>query len=71
MPEGFDVAILGFILLNWPASTHESLFDKAFKSLNKGGSLLIYDWFKDESYQNMDAYALSLNMTLTEKGYEP
>ncbi|GAA1255794.1 methyltransferase [Kitasatospora nipponensis] len=63
-----DVLVFGHILHDWDASQRRELLAKAFRAVNPGGALLIYDRMLDEQRADIENLVASLNMLLVTDG---
>lgn len=64
-----DVLIMGHILHDWNLEEKKMLLDKAYKTLPKGGALVVYEaLIDDERRSNAFGLLMSLNMLLETHG---
>jgi hypothetical protein len=63
LPEA-DVLILGHVLHDWSVRERHELLESAFKSVNPGGAVLIYDTMIDDERRDAMALLLSLKLLL-------
>lgn len=58
-----DVLVIGRVLHNWDLPTKKMLLDKAYRSLPKGGAVIVYDMLIDDERKTaIDGLLSSLNM---------
>lgn len=68
MPK-VDVIVMGHILHDWNLEEKRALVTKAYKALNPGGALIVYDSMIDnEREKNSFALLMSLNMLIETPG---
>jgi O-methyltransferase domain/Dimerisation domain len=64
-----DVIIMGHILHDWDLAEKRSLLAKAYKTLPKGGAIIVYDAVIDDARrQNAFGLLMSLNMLIETRG---
>ena len=64
-----DVIIMGHILHDWDLNEKKVLLSKAFRSLPKGGALIVYEAIiDDERRENAFGLLMSLNMLIETPG---
>jgi len=64
-----DVLVMGMILHDWDLPTKRMLIGKAHPALEKGGSLIIYEFFIDDARRtHLPGLLMSLNMLIETKG---
>jgi hypothetical protein len=70
-PKG-DVITMGHILHDWNLDSKKMLLRKAYDSIPKGGSLIVYESIiDDDRSQNAFGLLMSLNMLIeTEEGFD-
>jgi ubiquinone/menaquinone biosynthesis C-methylase UbiE len=66
-----DVLIMGYILHDWSLEQKKELIRKAFRSVNPGGALIVYEPFIDDARSKVPGLMMSLTMHLeTPEGFE-
>ncbi|MDH6579482.1 methyltransferase [Kitasatospora sp. MAP5-34] len=65
---GADVLVFGHILHDWDAQQRQELLAKAYRAVNPGGTLLVYDRMLGERSDNTENLVASLNMLLVTDG---
>jgi len=70
LPSGFDLVFLSAIIHSNSLETNRDLIRKCFKSLNKGGKIIIQDWImNDDRTQPISGAIFAINMLVgTESG---
>jgi hypothetical protein len=64
-----DVLIMGMILHDWDLPTKRMLIGKAYAALNKGGSLIVYEYLIDDDRRaHLPGLLMSLNMLIETRG---
>ncbi|AUG78918.1 methyltransferase [Kitasatospora sp. MMS16-BH015] len=63
-----DVLVLGHILHDWDPAQRQQLLDKAYRAVNPGGALLVYDRMLGELPDDTENLVASLNMLLVTEG---
>lgn len=64
-----DGIVFGNVMHNWELAVRKELMRKSFESLNKGGKIIIYDYFIDDSQDGkLSSYLMSLHMQLVCRG---
>jgi hypothetical protein len=64
-----DVLIMGMILHDWDLPTKRMLIGKAYAALEKGGSLIVYEFLiDDERKTHLPGLLMSLNMLIETRG---
>ncbi len=64
-----DVLIMGMILHDWDLPTKRMLIGKAHKALERGGSLIVYEFLiDDERRTHLPGLLMSLNMLIETRG---
>jgi hypothetical protein len=64
-----DVLIMGMILHDWDLPTKRMLIGKAYAALEKGGSLIVYEFLiDDERKAHLPGLLMSLNMLIETRG---
>ena len=63
-----DIAVLGHVLHDWDADQRGFLVNKAFQSLNPGGTLLVYDRMLVPGPSYVENLVISLDMLLVTDG---
>ena len=70
LPRGADTIVMMRIMHDWPQEHVKLLAAKAFAALPSGGTLLIYETFKDQEAGPGDAALISLLLLLISPGGE-
>jgi len=70
LPKGADTIVMMRIMHDWPQEHVKLLAAKAFAALPSGGTLLIYETFKDQGPRPGDAALISLLLLLISPGGE-
>ena len=67
-----DVLVMGLILHDWDLPTKKMLIGKAHDALEKGGSLIVYEFLIDDDRRvHVPGLLMSLNMLIeTERGFD-
>lgn len=66
---GADVLIMGMILHDWDLPTKRMLIGKAYAALEKGGSLVVYEFLIDDDRRtHLPGLLMSLNMLIETRG---
>jgi O-methyltransferase domain/Dimerisation domain len=63
-----DVMIMGHVLHDWDREQRKFLIEKAFHSVNPGGTLLVYDRMLDRTSSRIENLVTSLDMLLVTDG---
>lgn len=64
-----DVLVMGLILHDWDLPTKRMLIDKAYAALEKGGSLIVYEFLIDDARRtHLPGLLMSLNMLIETRG---
>ncbi len=64
-----DVLVMGLVLHDWDLPTKRMLISKAYAALEKGGSLIIYEFLiDDERRTHLPGLLMSLNMLIETRG---
>ena len=64
-----DVLVMGLILHDWDLPTKRMLISKAYAALEKGGSLIIYEFLIDDARRtHLPGFLMSLNMLIETRG---
>ncbi|MEV7603790.1 methyltransferase [Kitasatospora sp. NPDC089797] len=63
-----DVLVYGHVLHDWDPGQRQELLAKAFRAVNPGGSLLVYDRMLGEQRDDIENLVASLNMLLVTEG---
>ncbi|MDH6129119.1 methyltransferase [Kitasatospora sp. GP82] len=63
-----DVLVFGHILHDWDPQERQQLLDKAYRAVNPGGAVLIYDRMLGERSDDTENLVASLNMLLVTDG---
>lgn len=64
-----DVLIMGLILHDWDLPTKRMLIGKAYAALEKGGSLIVYEFLIDDDRRtHLPGLLMSLNMLIETRG---
>ena len=70
LPQGADTIVMMRVMHDWPQEHVKLLAAKAFAALPSGGTLLIYETFKDQGPRPGDAALISLLLLLISPGGE-
>ncbi|MGH4026005.1 MAG: methyltransferase [Pseudonocardiaceae bacterium] len=73
LPEA-DVLIIGHVLADFSTPARQTLVDKAFRAVQPGGAVIVYDPMPDEQYPDLPSLLASLHMLLMTpagSGYPP
>ena len=63
-----DVVVMGHVLHDWDRKQRKFLVEKAFHSVNPGGTLLVYDRMLDRESSRVENLVISLDMLLVTDG---
>ncbi|HEX4221166.1 MAG TPA: methyltransferase [Pseudonocardiaceae bacterium] len=63
-----DVVVLGHVLHDWDREQRGYLIGKAFRAVNPGGSLIVYDRMLDDQPDHVENLVISLDMLLVTEG---
>ncbi|ASO19696.1 SAM-dependent methyltransferase [Actinoalloteichus hoggarensis] len=63
-----DLVMLGHVLHDWDRDQREFLVNAAYKALNPGGTLLVYDRMLDDDPRHVENLVISLDMLLVTDG---
>ncbi|HEY2694348.1 MAG TPA: methyltransferase [Pseudonocardiaceae bacterium] len=63
-----DIVVIGHVLHDWDADQRRALVAKAYRSVNPGGTLIIYDRMLDDEPAHVENLVISLDMLLVTDG---
>ncbi|HEY0497147.1 MAG TPA: methyltransferase [Kutzneria sp.] len=63
-----DVVVLGHVLHDWDREQRGHLITKAYRAVNPGGALIVYDRMLDEDPRHVENLVISLDMLLVTDG---
>jgi len=63
-----DVVVLGHVLHDWDREQRGGLIAKAFRAVNPGGALIVYDRMLDDEPRHVENLVISLDMLLVTDG---